>query len=149
MRRTFLILLISCFVLFACSVAYADVDLATLSDDDLLALQKAMNTELVSRGLIAEVTIPVGVYETGIDIPVGKYVLTAIKDATLYSTPQILVYPDMKSYVNRNSSSHKLYLINQGLSAGESCTVSLEDGYILYLRGSDFIMKKFNLSMFE
>ncbi len=136
------------FILFS-SVAFAEFNLSDLSDEDLALLQLEMNAELIKRGIIKEITIPEGIYVAGADVPVGRYIITALSDPTLYATPQILIYPSLSSYLNRNSSSKKLYLINAAMSAGKSCTITLESGYVLYLRGSDYTLKKYSLSMFE
>ena len=54
-------------------IALAEVDLSTMSVDELIALNKAVVMELMSRKDFKEVTVPAGEYKVGEDIPAGIY----------------------------------------------------------------------------
>ena len=70
-----------CLVLFR-SNSYADGDFSSMSDEELLCVQTELNAEITKRGLIKQIELPPGIYEAGVDIPVGKYVVTAIKESS-------------------------------------------------------------------
>ena len=53
--------------------AFAVVDLGEFTQEDLIALRESINQELLRRGIEKEVTVPVGVYVVGVDIPAGTY----------------------------------------------------------------------------
>lgn len=55
--------------------AFADVDLSGYTQEELLALREAIKQELLKRGIEKEVTVPIGMYEVGVDIPAGTYTL--------------------------------------------------------------------------
>ena len=59
-------------------VALSDgVDLSSYSWDELIALSSQINTELMSRPEFKEVKVPTGAYKVGVDIPAGKWTITA------------------------------------------------------------------------
>jgi hypothetical protein len=64
-------------------IALADVDLASMKFDELVALQKKIVAEIMSRPEWKEVTIPAGNWEVGKDIPVGFYSITATDDISM------------------------------------------------------------------
>lgn len=56
-------------------VACADVDLSSMSYDELLSLNGKLFAEIISRPEFKEVTVPAGSYTVGEDIPSGVYSL--------------------------------------------------------------------------
>ena len=56
-------------------ISYAQVDLASMTDMDLMQLQADLVDELFNRG--KEATIPVGKYIVGQHIPAGEYFIAA------------------------------------------------------------------------
>lgn len=55
--------------------AFANVNLSACTQEELLALRDSINQELLKRGIEKEVTVPIGMYEVGVDIPAGTYTL--------------------------------------------------------------------------
>lgn len=68
------------------SVAIAEVDLASMSFDDLIALQKQLVAEIMSRPEWKEVTVPTGSWKIGDEIPAGTY---SISTASIMASIQI------------------------------------------------------------
>ena len=66
-------LIISLFLL--CSVACAEIDLSEYSYDDLTSLYFQVQRELMSRPEWKSVTVPMGSWVIGVDIPAGAYTL--------------------------------------------------------------------------
>ena len=82
-RVVYLLLVVSMLtILFAFSVVHAEgIDLSNYTFDELVALEKQIIKEMVSRPEYKEVTVPLGVYKVGEDIPVGKWTISGLKDS--------------------------------------------------------------------
>ena len=71
------------FVLVLMNVSFAlaeSVDLASMTDDEILELLANVNAEIVSRGLPKSATLPQGSYIVGEDIPAGSYIYTCLAE---------------------------------------------------------------------
>lgn len=74
-------------MMLSAGVAMADVDLKSMSFDELVDLQSQILEEAVSREEFKCVSVPSGEYTVGSDIPAGDYTITnSVKSAmvTLY-----------------------------------------------------------------
>lgn len=58
------------------SFAFAEVDLSGMSYDELVALKDQINLAIWSSQEWQEVTVPVGVWKVGEDIPAGHWTIT-------------------------------------------------------------------------
>lgn len=65
---------------FAASSAEG-IDLSSLSYDELITLSSKINLELMSRPEFKTVKVPPGAYKVGVDIPAGKWTITATDGA--------------------------------------------------------------------
>lgn len=78
--------------MFACCFTCAEeVDLSSFSYNDLISLQKRINKEIMSRPEWKEVTVPVGTWKVGEDIPAGTYSISGGKfmaTLTIYKTAE-------------------------------------------------------------
>ena len=68
-----LVALMGCIVLPACA---EEIDLTTLTWEELLELKSAITLEQLTRDEWEEVEVPQGVYKVGEDIPAGKWTIT-------------------------------------------------------------------------
>lgn len=59
-------------------VALADIDLSGLSFNELLVLREQIAQELTTRPEWKEVTVPIGVWKVGEDIPAGHWTVSAV-----------------------------------------------------------------------
>ncbi len=87
--------LLAAFVLLLpAGAALADtrVNLASLSDDELVALLEQVNAEVVSRGIRKTAVLPKGAYIAGRDIPAGRYVFTCMARGSDWGN--VTVYSD-------------------------------------------------------
>ena len=75
--RRFVCLLSVCFLLIPAAVADT-VDLASMSNEEIISLLNGVNAEIVRRGINKTATLPQGTYNAGIDIPAGKYIFTCL-----------------------------------------------------------------------
>lgn len=61
------------------SHALAAVDLSSMTLEELIALRQQIGLEIASRPEVKAVTVPVGVWEIGKDIPAGHWTITMEK----------------------------------------------------------------------
>ena len=65
-------------MLFSVPVAWAETfDLSSLSYEELMELGAAIQSEIMSRPEFKKVLVPPGVYQVGVEIPAGKWTITA------------------------------------------------------------------------
>jgi hypothetical protein len=68
-------------LMMAGTVAFADVDLKGMTVEELEALQEQISSELMERNGVHPVTVPIGVWKVGKDIPLGHWTITAAENA--------------------------------------------------------------------
>ena len=69
-------------LVFSASFVFAeDIDLSSLSFEELAALENRIIKEMMSKPEYKEVTVPLGVYKVGVDIPAGKWTLSGLGKA--------------------------------------------------------------------
>ena len=120
MKRTIALLLI---LVCISGIAAADTDLSSMTFDELVALNKAVVMEIMTRPEWKEVTVPGGTWIVGKDIPAGTYSITPAKGG---------------GFITVKDASGK-NIVNQGIRNAENAIgrVELLDGYTVYIeRGS-------------
>ena len=82
-------------ILLSIALAFsaAETDLSGMSFDELIALQEQVNKALWNSDGWQEVTVPVGVYKVGEDIPAGRWTVMNSVDEDTY----IWVYKTIKN----------------------------------------------------
>lgn len=110
------------------------VDLTTLSNEDLLALEANLRTEKIRRQMNAAV-VPQGYYIAGTDFAAGTYTVSAIADGNDHGR-DIAVY-EAQDKSNQISWDY--------IDGGESVKISLVDGNLLSLRTGDFALSPFTI----
>lgn len=73
MKKLFCLSLVFC-LMFAISAFASDIDLSSMSDEELLELKTNVDTEVSNRNLDGGFELPIGVYKIGTDIKAGSYV---------------------------------------------------------------------------
>lgn len=83
MKRIFsLSLAVVMLICLAFITSYAEgIDLSALSFDELKALEQQIIKEMISRPEYKEVTVPLGTYKVGEDIPAGKWTISGFDDS--------------------------------------------------------------------
>ena len=77
MKRIISLFLVTALLFAFPALSLSEVfDLSSLSFDELKALEKQIIKEMISRPEYKEVTVPLGVYKVGEDIPAGKWTIT-------------------------------------------------------------------------
>lgn len=100
-------------------VAYADVDLSSMSYDELITLNGQLFKEIMSRPEFKEVTVPTGSYIVGSDIPAGTYSL-GLASGTFGSMIRINDFQDAYSVTSSDPSVGKVTLKD-----GDSVDISM------------------------
>ena len=73
MKKLLCLSLVFCLMFNAAAFA-GEIDLSSMSDEDLLELKKNVDTEVSNRNLNTGFELPIGVYKIGTDIKAGSYV---------------------------------------------------------------------------
>lgn len=72
-------------LMLLCSVALAEVDLESMSFDELIDLREQITIEITSRPEWKEVNVPAGIYEIGVDIPAGHWTISPVNDSVAFN----------------------------------------------------------------
>ena len=80
MKKIVFVLLV---IMLLFSAALSETDLSSMPYNDLIAMQKKLNAEIMSRPEWKQVTVPAGTWYTGSDIPVGYYSITSTDDLSI------------------------------------------------------------------
>ena len=129
MKRTISVILCAALVLFASSALAADVDLSSLSYDDLLALKLQVDAEVMARPETKSVSVPIGVYEVGVHIPAGEYTLAQDNG---YASITVATASDFSDYENIIGTT---YIEEAGIGRfvlEEGQFVNVERGHIVF-----------------
>ena len=108
MKKFLAILVMLTLTVCSCFALADGLDFSGMSDDELLALMKQVQQEIVDRRIEGTATLPGGKYIGGKDIPAGTYIYTCLAkgsewgNVTIYSEKgdgkqlfwQVVVAPD-------------------------------------------------------
>ena len=119
---------------FVCVGLAEGIDISSLSDDDLLAMNESIDREIEARGLSELSVLPAGVYVVGKDIKDGNYCLVG-KDRA--STILVFSKEAFDSYVENGSSTENQPdanpEVNFFVNPGTEGFIGLEEGQVLKL----------------
>lgn len=141
--KKFLAVLITCILLIVPAFAET-IDLSSMSLDELIQLQDAVNTAISERlGFgFDDSKIGMGYYDVGVDIKPGKYDL-------------ICTFAEMEylAYSNSEQSKCMVAVISDGtddaeaisefyyIAAGQQISVELEEGNVLVIARGNFLIR--------
>lgn len=134
MKKIFLIVILA--VLSIAGFVFADdetIDISKWDNDSLLALQEAIENEVIIRGLSDKKTnILSGTLKAGVDIPAGKYILSMVPTSE---------YPII--YVKDENDDQEISYCSA--EYGNPCMVSLSEGQLLKITWASAIAYKVDL----
>lgn len=107
-------------------MAIAETDLTSMSFEELVALQKSVVKEIMSRPEWKEVEVPNGNWKVGEDIPEGRY------SVSCSGFVGFQVWGDKADDYATNGGLIKNELLQAGSSIG---SLKLEDGYEVVVSG--------------
>lgn len=141
MNKVVALIVCICLVVSSCN-AFADFGFSAMTDEEIASAQDELQKVILERGLVKKITVPSGLYETGVDIPAGKYIITAtsISDRNY---PQVSVFNSKKDATALLS----LGIIEEVLADYGSIMVTLEEGQFLKLESVNYTIEKFSLPL--
>lgn len=116
------------------TTALAGVDLSGMSFDELLEVQKEVNTAIWESDGWQEVTVPIGVYKIGEEIPAGEWILTYGGSFTNFA-----VYRDFTN----GELEHIITYGGLEASKDEEAKVILEEGTWLEVATNPVVFKPY------
>jgi hypothetical protein len=136
MKRLLTIILV---MLFAGSAVAESIDLSSMTADELEALQEQITIELKERNGVQSVTVPIGVWKVGEDIPFGHWTITTSENA-MYGWSSV-VYCEALDETGKkpNVTGGGFYFHSQIKLPGSEASVASEaididmqnDGYVI------------------
>lgn len=133
MKKLIAVALLIC-LLLPCAIAEAPVDVKSLSDDELKALYINIIEEMTERKAWDGILIPAGVYESGVDLPEGKYECIALADG------DIEAYSNYENYIEHSIVDQIFWGF---VEEGNSFTMTIR-GNVVYSLGCSVIARPFN-----
>ena len=132
--KRFIAILLSALLLSSCGLAAAaSIDLATLSDDEIIALSQRMQEEFVNRKIEKTATLPDGSYTIGKDIPAGTYILKGIHEGTWWTSIYLYTAQEMLKEEDIRKAEKDITLFD---SSGEKAyRLVVADGDVLIVSG--------------
>lgn len=141
MKKLICIILSVVFIFGMVDSAFAaDVDMSSMSIEDLVSLRDSLNEEIYSRsGGTMDDMIYAGTYVAGKDIKAGIYTITNTRDSYL----TIYVFESMDAYnaYEQDSSKTEGRLSHGECNMGNTLNVNLDDGNVMCIRRGEGICK--------
>lgn len=104
--KRFVLIFLAAVLLAGC--ACAESNLSSMSYDDLIALQKSVTAEIMTRPEWKEVKVPAGEWIIGEDIPAGYYSVTALE-----------WFVTLEYYPNKNDTFYDYFEISANETLGK------------------------------
>lgn len=110
------------------AIASADFDLSAMAYDELLSLQQQVALEIDHRPEHECIALPMGLWEVGVDIPAGSYLIACDGDAFCQAICGTVVDAsgNAMSYLDKGN-------VGEMLESGETWRVRLTDGMFVYV----------------
>lgn len=85
------------------ALAMAEINLSSMTNDELIQLKTQILDELLTRSEIKEVKVPAGEYTVGEDIPVGSYTVYADSAACMLTVNEyeVLHYLGQSEHIGK------------------------------------------------
>lgn len=119
--------LISVFIFLVPSFALADIDLSGMDYDDLIALKQQVDLLIMQSDHYKEITLTIGLWKVGQDIPAGTYILSPSSD---YSS---VVYGSTVEDTENSMNAFDLGNVGEFLDSGDTWRLTLSEGKYVYI----------------
>lgn len=138
MKNTFRIISLLLVLLFS-TIVFANaetIDLSTLSFDELVALRQQIDMAIMQSDEWKQVTVPVGTYIIGKDIPSGDYAVAYTGRVQSF----LCIYPDIQSVGDYQCSSHLLSSMMGNTTIGKLC---LTEGQVIVIEYGELVFSPY------
>ena len=132
------IAIVACLLLIVCAAQAEDLDLNSMSFDELRALQEKVTQALLNCSEWKQVEIPMGKWDIGKDIPAGRYELAAGPNESTYNYPHVVYYLERHENGTPDKIRGQYYLRN-----GETLVIELFDGNVLGINDCSVLMRRY------
>lgn len=130
MKKVLSLLLVVLLVALSVPSFASDIDLSSMSFDDLVALKLKVENEIMSRPENKEVSVPAGIYEIGVHIPAGEYTLTADGSYAAITVSTTDDFEDYAAMISIDSIDEDTPVGRMSLKTGQF--VKIEYGSIMF-----------------
>lgn len=137
MLRKFLVILVSMLMLCSVCLAEVDIDVSSLTIEELLELRKMVSTELNMRLQVTDDVFYPYDYIVGEHIPAGGYLVTCVEVTGDYDYGTIAAWAEGESNWN-------CYVVEYP-EAGDTYCIILEEGDTLRLNDGLYILQPYVL----
>lgn len=139
MKKLIALILVGCMA-FSISVLAADLDLSSMSTDELIALRKQITEEINARTMDESGRINTGTYIVGTDIRAGLWDVSDPQPEDGGTSVWIATYEDREAEKDgHNMDMHYLH-------DGETASISLIDGTLLCIGSGSLLLSEANAS---
>ena len=111
-------------------------DVSSMTYDELVALNGQINAAMAKQNKIDAITVPMGEYTVGVDIPAGAYSIKIAEVTSPYRIPSSTITVYSKSGV----IDERFYLSNATPVIGK---VTLKDGYTIKISGDSILLSSY------
>lgn len=142
MKRKILAIGLSMSLLMSVSVMadVPDIDLTSMSTEDLVSLKNSIDSEIGTRG--GDNIIGQGIYEVGVDIKAANFKLTSVQNAD-YTSTYIYIYnskEDMEA--DKESDDYIIYYDVEESGTVRSANLNLKDGQFVKISGDSAVIEE-------
>lgn len=142
MKRKILAIGLSMSLLMSVSVMadVPDIDLTSMSTEDLVSLKNSIDSEIGTRG--GDNIIGQGTYEVGVDIKAANFKLTSVQNAD-YTSTYIYIYnskEDMEA--DKESDDYIIYYDVEESGTVRSANLNLKDGQFVKISGDSAVIEE-------
>lgn len=129
MKRALCILIVLLIALPLPCLASENIDISSMTFDELISLRDKITKEITSRPEWKDVTVPAGVYEIGTDIPAGHW--------TISYNGNILAMVTYGKSLNASKTDIDDWDVLQMLNPeNKSMSIELKAGYHIVIQGA-------------
>ena len=129
--KRFLALFLACLLILPATLA-EDIDLSSMTYDELVKLQKKVSKEMAGRPEQQGYNFPAGVYYSGCGVPDGLYILTSS-----YGGGAAYIYKSYEAFLNGEEPLNRAWVVE-----GKSYSMNIHGDVCFVLEFPSFLTGK-------
>ena len=124
--KKYLITMLICLFLHPHSIALAEIDVSSMTFDELIELQAQITQEITNRPEWNNVEVPAGGYEVGVDIPVGRWTISVGDDVSICMITYGSELNESKTDVDASCENYAVLQLGNNATWGNGLSTSIE-----------------------